>query len=158
MLLWPSYYITTKFKPYNLTTTETLGTIMLITRGIHCTMAIPRNWHCLGCRNDLQNRKWIITITAVYKNRPLLPKQWTKFDLPYGSWMLILIVAVCKENPSGTRGRWSYFDNRYQPSIPTIDAFVIILYNRIIKGPACWHCVAYLLWLMLFRSYAGTGI
>ena len=33
---------------------------MLITRGIHCTMDTARNWHCLGCRDDLQNRKRII--------------------------------------------------------------------------------------------------
>ena len=41
-----------------------ISTHVLITRGIHCSMATPRNWHCLGCRDhdDLQIRKRIIDL------------------------------------------------------------------------------------------------
>ena len=28
----------------------------VLTTGIQCTMATSRNWHCLGCGDDLQNR------------------------------------------------------------------------------------------------------
>ena len=37
-----------------------MNTYLLITRDTPCKMATPRNWHCLGCRDDLKIRKRII--------------------------------------------------------------------------------------------------
>ena len=49
---------------------RSLLSTQVLTTGIHCMMATPRNWPCLGYRDDLQNRsgdRRLMTILSIQK-------------------------------------------------------------------------------------------
>ena len=119
--------------------------VLQCTRGIHCTMATPRNLCCLGCMMiyRIGNGWSIITIAAVYKidhcywsgKQNSIFRVDNRYRLSicqcmhgryrlyiYGRiecWYLLSMYA--RNILAGWCTDDRYFENQYRPSIPTIN-------------------------------------